>query len=156
MATADSSTDVLVIGAGPAGSVAGAALTRAGHSVVCLEGGYFPRHLIGESLLPRCNQLLDQVGMLAAVQSRGYMIKSGALFLKDAQRERFCFADGLEGDPPSSFQVPRDDFDQTLAVAARRAGVDLRFGQRVEGVEPEFIEVLNLEIRLFKLSGDGG
>lgn len=133
--------DVLIIGAGPAGSVAGAVLARSGRSVLCLERGYFPRHVIGESLLPRCNALLEQAGMLQAVQSRGYMVKSGAVFVRGDRKVRFCFAEAMNGDPPDTFQVPRDDFDQLLAVESRRAGVDLRYGQQVEEVEFERGEV---------------
>jgi len=109
-------TDVLVIGAGPAGSAAAVALVAKGHRVLCLERGHFPRQVVGESLLPRSNDLLAQLGLLAAVERRGYMVKKGALFLRGAMRERFVFADGLEGDLPTTFQVPRDDFDQTLAT----------------------------------------
>ncbi len=127
--------DVVVIGAGPAGSVAGLTLARKGRSVLCLDGGFFPRHVVGESLLPRCNALLEQAGLLDAVAARGYMVKHGAVFLRAGERERFCFADSLGGDAPSTFQVPRDDFDQLLATEARRAGLDLRFGQRVTGVD---------------------
>jgi len=127
--------DVTIIGAGPAGSLAGATLSRAGRSVVCLERGHFPRHVIGESLLPRCNALLDTAGLLRSVEARGYMIKRGAVFLRGEDRERFDFGEALPGDRPSTFQVPRDDFDQLLALEARRAGLDLRFGHSVEAVD---------------------
>lgn len=133
--------DVLIIGAGPAGSVAGALLAKQGHSVLCLERGYFPRHVIGESLLPRCNALLEKAGMLKAVEARNYMVKRGAVFLRGNERERFRFAEALEGDYPETFQVPRDDFDQLLATQARCAGVDLRFGHQVEEVEFDSTEV---------------
>lgn len=127
--------DVLIIGAGPAGSLAGAVLARKGRSVLCLERGYFPRPVIGESLLPRCNELLDRAGLLAAVEARGYMVKRAATFLHGDKTIRFPFSDGLSGDRPTTFQVPRDDFDMTLATGARSAGVDLRFGQQVDGVD---------------------
>lgn len=130
----DIETDVLVIGAGPAGSAAAVALVAQGHRVLCLERGHFPRQVVGESLLPRANDLLAQLGLLAAVERRGYMVKKGALFLRGSQRERFSFAEGLEGDFPTTFQVPRDDFDQTLATEARRQGVDVRYGQEVLAV----------------------
>lgn len=126
--------DVVVIGAGPAGTSASSWLARQGRSVVCLESSFFPRHVIGESLLPRCNALLEEAGLLEAVHDRGYMVKTGALFIRGDERERFSFAESLKGDSVSTYQVPRDDFDQTLATAARGHGVDVRFGHRVEDV----------------------
>jgi len=135
------STDALVIGAGPAGSAAAVALRARGYRVICLERGNFPRQIVGESLLPRTCDLLAELGLLEAVERRGYMVKKAAYFLRGTERERFSFADGLPGDRPTTFQVPRDDFDQTLATEARRQGVDLRFGHEVLQVEPTDTEV---------------
>jgi flavin-dependent dehydrogenase len=129
-----SKTDVLIIGAGPSGSVAGATLARAGHSVLCVEKQWFPRHTIGESLLPRCLELLDQAGLLEAVKKRNYMVKHAATFLEGGKTQRFAFKDSLPGDWVFAYEVPRDDFDQTLAGAARAQGVDLRFGHEVESL----------------------
>ena len=56
--------DVVIIGAGPAGSLAAARLARQGHSVLMLEQATFPRHVVGESLLPRCLDLLRDAGLL--------------------------------------------------------------------------------------------
>lgn len=127
--------DVLIIGAGPAGSVAGSLLARAGKKVLALEAGTFPRFVIGESLLPRCNDLLDEAGLLKAVESRNYMKKPAALFWKGDQCERFCFAEMFPGQRPAAMQVPRADFDMTLATGARAQGVDIRFNQKVDAVE---------------------
>jgi len=127
--------DVVVIGAGPAGSVVGSILARQRHKVVTLEAGTFPRFQIGESLLPRCNDILAEAGLLEAVVGRGYQAKNAALFLQDQARERFSFADVFPGQRTATFQVPRNDFDQTLATTARLYGVDVRFNQRVEAVE---------------------
>ena len=126
--------DVLVIGAGPAGSVAGSLLAQQGHKVICLEAGTFPRFQIGESLLPRCNDLLEQAGLLDAVVARRYQPKNAALFLEGDLRERFSFSEVFPGQRTQTFQVPRFDFDQTLATAARAKGVDIRFNQRVDAV----------------------
>ena len=124
----DDSCEVLVLGAGPAGSVAAALLAGLGRRVVCVERAFFPRFSVGESLLPRANQLLEAAGLWHDVLGRRYQPKHAALFLRGAERERFCFAEGLPDEPASTFQVPRDDFDQTLATGARRRGADVRFG----------------------------
>ena len=127
--------DVLVIGAGPAGSVAGSLLARCGHRVIALEAGTFPRFQIGESLLPRCNDILDEAGLLPAVIARRYQVKNAALFLEGPERERFCFGEVFPGQRTQTFQVPRGDFDQTLATAARAHGVQVQFSHRVDAVE---------------------
>ena len=66
-------TDVLVIGAGPAGTIASTLLKRAGHRVAVVEKQHFPRFSIGESLLPQCMEYLEQAGMLAAVMKVSVM-----------------------------------------------------------------------------------
>jgi flavin-dependent dehydrogenase len=128
-------TDVLVIGAGPAGSVVGSILARKHHQVTTLEAGTFPRFQIGESLLPRCNDILAEAGLLEAVVARRYQAKKAALFLRGDSRKRFCFAEVFPGQNTQTFQVPRHDFDQTLATQSREYGVDVRFNQRVDAVE---------------------
>lgn len=128
------SVDALIIGAGPAGAIAAATLVRQGYRALVVEKQWFPRHVIGESLLPRCNELLQQAGLLAAVEARGYTIKHGATFLRGDARQRFAFKDSLPGDWISSFQVPRDDLDQTLISAARAQGAEVRFGHEVQSV----------------------
>jgi flavin-dependent dehydrogenase len=128
-------TDVLIIGAGPAGSVASAMLAKAGHRVLVLEAGTFPRFQIGESLLPRCNDILTEAGLFDVVKDRRYMVKNAAFFTRNEESERICFAEVFPGQSTQTFQVPRADFDQTLATAARTFGADIRFNVRVDAVE---------------------
>ncbi len=127
--------DVIVIGAGPGGSVASSILARSGLKALCLEAGTFPRFQIGESLLPRCNDILDDAGLLEAVNAKNFMPKPAALFLREGLTERFCFAEMFPGQRPAAMQVPRADFDQCLATQARAYGADIRFQQRVDAVE---------------------
>ena len=54
------SVEVLIIGAGPAGSVAAALLRQQGRQVLVLEREQFPRFSIGESLLPQSMEYLEQ------------------------------------------------------------------------------------------------
>jgi len=44
--------DAIIVGGGPGGSTAGAALARAGKNVLILERERFPRFHVGESLIP--------------------------------------------------------------------------------------------------------
>jgi len=55
--------DVAIIGGGPAGSVAGAALARNGRRVVILEKKNFPRFRVGESLLPASSDTFQRIGV---------------------------------------------------------------------------------------------
>ena len=74
--------DVLVIGAGPAGSIAAAMVHKAGLSVRVVEREKFPRFVIGESLLPRCMEVLEDADLLEAVKAKNFQEKFGAKFVK--------------------------------------------------------------------------
>jgi len=131
----ESNYHAVVIGAGPAGTAAATFLHRAGHRVCVLEKTRFPRFVIGESLLPRCNDLLREVGLLQDVERQGYLEKHGAVFLRGAESCRFEFADQHTQGAQFTWQVPRDHFDQVLAQAAMKQGVPYFFEQTVTGVQ---------------------
>jgi flavin-dependent dehydrogenase len=128
-------TDVLVIGAGPAGSVVSALLARRGHRVLVLERQKFPRFSIGESLLACSMELLHEAGMVDAVMSRSFQFKNGAVFDRDGLFSEFNFADKSSAGYPFTFQVPRADFDATLAAEAQRHGVEIRFEVEITAVD---------------------
>lgn len=137
--------DVLVIGAGPSGSVAASWLKLQGYSVLMLEKETFPRFVIGESLLPCCMSHLDEAGLLDAVKEQNFQVKSGAAFLRGDQRFEFLFDEQFTKDAWTwTWQVKRADFDQTLATAAQAKGVDLRFNCEVlkvtNGTSEQIIE----------------
>lgn len=64
-------TDVLVVGAGPAGSAAAAWAARAGREVVLADAAVFPRDkACGDGLTPRAIAELDELGLGDWVRSR--------------------------------------------------------------------------------------
>jgi flavin-dependent dehydrogenase len=122
---------VIIIGAGPAGSIAGALLSNKGYRATIVERDAFPRFSIGESLLPQCMEFIEQAGMLDAVQAAGFQLKTGAAFLHKGKHSEFCFADKFTDGFDSTYQVQRDRFDALLADEAQRMGVEIRWQQEV-------------------------
>lgn len=126
---------LVIIGAGPAGCIAGALLQRKGHQVLIIEKQTFPRFSIGESLLPQCMAFIEEAGMLEAVQAAGFQLKQGAAFIHNDRQSEFCFSEKFTQGFDSTFQVQRDEFDQLLADEAQRFGVEIRWQQEVSAVD---------------------
>ena len=131
----DARTDVLIIGAGPSGSIAAALLARRGFSVLVLEREKFPRFSIGESLLASTMELLEEAGMVEAVTARQFQYKNGAVFVRDGQSTIFDFAQKSAPGYSFTFQVPRAEFDATLAAEAQRQGAEIRFETEITAVD---------------------
>ncbi len=126
--------DVLIIGAGPAGSLAAALLQREGFRLLVAEKQTFPRFVIGESLLPSSMSLLEGAGLLEPVEKQGFMRKYGAVFFRGKQSCNFDFANQSAAGFKYTFQVTRADFDKTLADAVAARGVQILYGHSVSQV----------------------
>lgn len=127
--------DVVVIGAGPAGASSAAILARCGWNVCVVEREQFPRFVIGESLLPRVMQIMEESGLLPGVQAEGFLVKRGALFLSGEERCEFNFSDQFSTGWDYAYQVPRDRFDQILAEGAAAAGASIHYRHSVEAID---------------------
>jgi flavin-dependent dehydrogenase len=128
-------TDVLVIGAGPAGTVAASIVHQAGYKVRIVEKMKFPRFVIGESLLPRCMEALEEAGFLEAVKEKKFQEKGGAKFVKDGKTCDYQFADQFTEGWDWTWQVPRADFDKTLADTVQAMGVPVDYETTVTAID---------------------
>ncbi|PVD49776.1 pyridine nucleotide-disulfide oxidoreductase [Terrimonas sp.] len=127
-------TDVLVIGAGPSGTVAASIVHQEGYKVRIVEKLKFPRFVIGESLLPRCMEALEEAKFLDAVKARGFQEKNGAKFVKNGKVCDYQFADQFTQGWKWTWQVPRADFDNTLATEVEKMGVPVEYETTVTGI----------------------
>ena len=128
--------EILVIGGGPAGSVASTMLARRGFDVVLLERERFPREHIGESLLPASMPVLEDLGVLPQIEAAGFPKKWGATMVwgrePDAWSWRFSETNRAY---PHAYQVSRAQFDKILLDNARAAGVDVWEGAAVVNID---------------------
>jgi len=127
-------TDVLVIGAGPAGTVAASIVNKAGYRVRIVEKLRFPRFVIGESLLPRCMEALEEAGFLEAVKEQKFQEKGGAKFVKNGKTCDYQFARQFTKGWGWTWQVPRAEFDKTLADTVEKMGVPIDYETTVTAI----------------------
>jgi len=147
---ADTNQDVLIIGAGPAGSAASALLAEMGHRVLVLEREKFPRYHIGESLLPFTFHPLQRLGLLDQMRQSAFVKKYSAQFISPSGKasQPFYFFTRYDRDTVAqTWQVLRSEFDLMLMDNARAKGAAvleeitviglLKEGDRVVGVREQ-------------------
>lgn len=128
-------TDILIIGAGPAGSTAAAMLVRRGFKVLVLEKQKFPRFSVGESLLAQTLGLIDEAGMLEPVLAAGFQFKNGAVFVRGKNYGEYNFVNKSAAGYGWTFEVPRADFDKVLIDEAERIGAQVRYEVEITGAD---------------------
>jgi flavin-dependent dehydrogenase len=131
-------TDVVVIGGGPAGSTVASFLARKGHAVSVFERAVFPRDHVGESMLPFCYRIFEELGVLSEMEER-WVRKPGVRFLDvdGVTSTTFCFGNKIEGPSHLSFQVLRSEFDEFLLDHSVEEGAEVHEGTAVRSVDLE-------------------
>jgi len=124
--------DVIIIGAGPAGSTVSTLLARAGLRALLLEKSRFPREkLCGEFITPECMNVFDRLGVRERIYDAGAsIIKQWMLFAPDGRGVNVpmkWIADGRQ----HAIGISRARMDSILLERAREAGVDIREGFHV-------------------------
>ncbi len=125
--------DVMILGAGPAGSVLAQQLSRKGYRVALVDRQKFPRYAIGETLPASVALLLKRAGVvppdfvLAGAPTTGNLSAWGS--------GRLSFHPHTADESGRGFQVERAKFDAQLLAAARAAGATVFEGWRPEEFE---------------------
>lgn len=120
-------TEVLVIGAGPAGSAAAIQLARLGHEVLLLDRARFPRiKPCGEYYNPECVRLLRELGVLPDLLDAGARVLPGlSLGAAPCAPLSIPFSRVAPGCEPA-LSLGREVLDTILAGAAVSAGAAFR------------------------------
>ncbi|GAA3593329.1 NAD(P)/FAD-dependent oxidoreductase [Flavivirga amylovorans] len=130
----EESVDVLIIGAGPSGCVSASYLYDKGCRIKVIEKSRFPRFVIGESLLPRCMDHFEEVGLLDSLKKCDFEVKKGARFIRGEEVCNFDFSKKHTEGWDWTWQAPRADFDNVLANELIKRGVDITFEHEVVDV----------------------
>ena len=107
--------EVLVVGAGPAGSAAARTLALAGFDVLLVDAQAFPRDKVcGDGLIPDAHHAMRKLGVLDEVMSLARRVAHVGVIGPSGKRV----------DVPGSLAVlPRRELDHVLCRAAAAAGV---------------------------------
>ncbi|MEY2449712.1 MAG: menaquinone-9 beta-reductase [Acidimicrobiaceae bacterium] len=119
-------TEVLVVGGGPAGAATGYWLARAGHAVTVLERKSYPREkTCGDGLTPRAVHQLDEMGLGEGLKQfhryDGLRAVAHGITLELQWPEHPIY-------PSYGYVVRRRDLDEMVAEHAVAAGATIRQG----------------------------
>ena len=115
--------DVVVVGAGPAGSAAAFFLARAGVDVLLADRAVFPRDkTCGDGIGVRCLDVFEAMGLAGWLRERGSNVSRS--FLLSSPGGRRAVVRG-SADLPDVYTIPRSVLDHALVERASAAGARL-------------------------------
>ena len=130
--TSDHTADVIVVGAGPAGSTTAYHLAQSGLDVLLLEKTAFPREKVcGDGLTPRAVKQLLAMG-IDPDPADGWIRNQGLRIIGGGMRLELPWPD-LASFPDYGLVRTREDFDEILARQAQKAGARLHERTAVTG-----------------------
>ena len=142
------SYDLVVVGGGPAGSTMAALVKKYNPAarVLIVEKAAFPRHHVGESLLPGMIPVLKELGVFDKINREGFPKKFGVVFVWGKDRKpwdadfnnlnlEMLEKHGRLLDTEFSWQVLRSRYDEILLDHAKTLGVETLTARAVSPVE---------------------
>jgi FADH2 O2-dependent halogenase len=144
--------DVGIIGGGPAGGALGSYLAKAGKNVVIFERDLFPRHHVGESLVPSSTRVFRDLDFLPVMEKAKFPHKFGAVWTATGGTRAYEHGwDGLEADSIAdirfeerkqagvdqnyTYHVDRGKFDNLLLHHAQGLGANVVEGVGIRDVD---------------------
>jgi menaquinone-9 beta-reductase len=122
--------DVLIVGAGPAGTIAGLVAARAGARVCIVDRATFPRDkLCGDTVNPGTMTILRRLGLSAEIERRG--LRVGGMILTG---ERGVSVEGRYPEGASGYAMVRRALDSVLLAHAVSAGCQFEPGVAAQRV----------------------
>ena len=118
--------DVIIVGAGPAGSTLAWRLASEGAKTLLLDGARFPREKVcGDYIEPRGLHVLDKMGCLQLLEATSPLPIEYSSTYVDSKRcyiGRIPFYGVHKHLPPHGYIVPRDILDNVILETAAKAG----------------------------------
>ena len=132
--------DIVVIGAGPAGTMAALEAARSGfESVLLIDKSTFPRQKpCGGGISPKSRKILKEHGLWDRVEKEAYPIRGLRLVSPNGKEVTLAGAD-------TASVLNRSRFDQILSEFAKRAGARFRDKTRVDGILEENGQVMGVK-----------
>lgn len=126
--------DVIIIGAGPAGTATALFLRKMGYQVVLLDQAKFPRDKVcGEFISPAADAILDELGILPSIEAQSPLRLDGVYISAYGNSELYVDYPPMTDrpGPPTSLSLRRLVLDHLMLEETRKAGVEIREQHKV-------------------------